>query len=79
MAARVRARPSAAVGGDGAVDKNAAKGMEPDVLARQVADAIADGRAELIAGAGLDARIGIWLRALAPGALFAFMRSKVKA
>ena len=62
--------------GDGQADANALKGMEPAELACQVLDAIAQGRAELIAGAGLDARIAIWLRAIAPNALFALMRLK---
>ena len=68
---------ASAVGGDGKADGNSAKGMEPADLAAQVADAIADGRAELIAGAGIDARVAVWLRAIAPSALFALMRTKV--
>lgn len=68
---------SSAVGGDGQTDANALKGMEPAELACQVLDAVAQGRAELIAGAGLDARIAIWLRAIAPNALFSLMKLKL--
>ena len=67
---------ASAVGGDGQADANALKGMEPAELAKQVLDAVAQGRAELIAGAGLDARIAIWLRAIAPNALFRLMSLK---
>lgn len=67
---------ASAVGGDGQTDANAQKGMEPAELACQVLDAVAQGRAELIAGAGLDARIAIWLRAIAPNALFGLMKLK---
>lgn len=67
---------ASAVGGDGQLDANALKGMDATELASQVLDAVAQGRAELIAGAGLDARIAIWLRAIAPNALFRLMSLK---
>ena len=66
------------MGGDGELDANAAKGMDPGELALEIVDAVSSGRSELIAGAGIDAKVGIWLRALAPSVLFSFMRSKVK-
>lgn len=51
--------------------------MAPEVLAEQVADAVAEGRAELVA-APPDARAAIVLRALWPAALFAYMQKKAK-
>ena len=40
---------ASAVGGDGIVDENSKKGMPPEDLALQIADAVESGRAELVA------------------------------
>ena len=66
---------ASALGGDGAPDENVAKGVDPALLAAQIADAVADGTPELVA-APLDARAAILLRALWPAGLFAYMRRK---
>jgi len=66
-----------AVGGDGVPDSNAKKGMPPETLAAMVADAVADGKAQLLASQ-LDGRFAIWLRALWPDALFKIMKGKAK-
>ena len=66
---------SSALGGDGAADANANAGMPPAELAALIADAVAEGRAELVA-APLDARAAIVLRALWPAAVFKLMERK---
>lgn len=66
---------ASAVGGDGEPDANAKSGMPADELAALVADAVAAGRAELVA-APLDAKAAIALRALWPSALFRYMERK---
>jgi len=66
-----------AVGGDGAADDNVKKGMPPEVLAAQIADAIETGKPQLIASQ-LDGRVGMLLRALWPSALFKIMAKKAK-
>ena len=68
---------ASAVGGDGRPDENTSKGVAPEALAAQIADAVAGGVPELVA-APLDARAAIWLRALFPSGLFAYMRRKAR-
>lgn len=68
---------ASALGGQGMRDEDGLKGMEPAELAAMMADAIADGKAELIPSQ-LDGRLGIWLRAFAPQALFKIMASKAR-
>ena len=68
---------ASAVGGDGAADDNAKKGMPPEELAAQIADAVEEGQPQLLASQ-LDGRLAIWLRALWPTAIFKFMEGKAR-
>ena len=66
---------ASAVGGDGKPDENAAKGVAPEQLAIEIADAVAKGAPELVS-APLNARVAIWLRACWPAGLFWYMAKK---
>jgi len=66
---------ASAVGGDGAADGNALKGMAPDVLARLVADGVAAGSPQLVP-APAYARAAMLLRACWPWAFFKYMETK---
>lgn len=66
---------ASAVGGDGMPDENAAKGVAPEELAIEIADAAARGSPQLIS-APLNARAAVWLRACLPELLFRYMASK---
>ncbi len=66
---------ASAVGGDGQPDENVAKGVAPEALAVEIADAVAKGTPELVS-APLNARVAIWLRACFPTALFWYMARK---
>lgn len=66
---------ASAVGGDGKPDENALKGVPPEELAAEIADAVAQGSPQLIS-APLNARVAVWLRACWPAALFRYMASK---
>ena len=66
---------ASAVGGDGSPDENALKGVPPEELAAEIADAVAQGSPQLIS-APLNARVAVWLRACWPAALFRYMASK---
>jgi len=66
---------ASAVGGDGKPDDNAAKGVAPEQLAIEIADAVAKGAPELVS-APLNARVAIWLRACWPAGLFWYMAKK---
>ena len=68
---------ASAVGGDGAPDENAKKGMPPEVLAAQMADAVERGEAQLVASQW-DGRVAMLLRALWPRALFRLMEGKAR-
>ena len=68
---------ASAVGGDGAADANAKKGMPPAELATMMADAVARGQPQLLASQ-LDGRFAIFLRALWPSALFKIMEGKAR-
>ena len=68
---------ASAVGGDGAADGNAKKGMPPEELATMVADAVEKKTPQLLASQ-LDGRVGIVLRALLPRVLFKIMEGKAK-
>jgi dehydrogenase/reductase SDR family protein 7B len=63
---------ASAVGGDGKADGNSAKGMAPEELARQMADAVAEGRAELVASQ-FSGKAAMLLRRLAPKLLFKYL------
>ena len=66
---------ASAIGGDGAADANAKKGMAPAELASRIADAVERGSPELISSQ-LDGRVAMWLRVLWPAALFKVMQWK---
>ena len=66
---------ASAVGGDGKPDENVAKGVPPEELAIEIADAVAKGTPELVS-APLNARVAIWLRACWPSGLFWYMAKK---
>ena len=66
-----------AIGADGATDNNAKKGMPPEELATQIADAVEKQQPQLLASQ-LDGRLAILLRALWPTALFKIMEGKAK-
>jgi dehydrogenase/reductase SDR family protein 7B len=66
---------ASAVGGDGSRDGNAAKGMDPAVLAVQIADAVAAGQPQLVASQ-LSGRVAMLLRTLWPEALFKYLQRK---
>lgn len=68
---------ASAVGGDGAADANSKKGMEPALLAEQIAGAVARGQPQLVASQ-LDGRVAMLLRALWPQALFRVMEAKAR-
>ena len=66
---------ASAVGGDGTEDDNAKRGMPPETLAAQIADAVERQQPELVSSQ-VDGRVAILLRALWPAALFRIMESK---
>ena len=66
---------ASAVGGDGAADGNAKKGMAPEELATLIADAVEQRRPQLVASQ-LDGRFAMLLRAIWPAALFKIMEGK---
>jgi len=68
---------ASAVGGDGAADENAKKGMPPEELAAQIADAVEKQQPQLLASQ-LDGRLAILLRAIWPSAFFKLMEGKAK-
>lgn len=68
---------ASAVGGDGSDDANAKKGMPPEELATQIADAVARGKPQLVASQ-LDGRVAMLLRAAWPAALFRIMEGKAR-
>jgi len=66
---------ASAVGGDGGPDENAKKGMSPDLLAMQIADAVEKQQPQLLASQ-LDGRLAILLRAIWPALFFRIMEGK---
>jgi len=68
---------ASSVGGDGGADENAKKGMPPEELATQIADAVAAGKPQLVSSQ-LDGRVAMLLRVLLPRVLFKIMESKAK-
>lgn len=68
---------ASAVGGDGSSDENSSKGMPPEELASQIADAVEGGKAQLVASQ-LDGRVAIVLRAVWPEALHWLMERKAR-
>mmetsp|Transcript_50656 Transcript_50656/g.108182 ORF Transcript_50656/g.108182 Transcript_50656/m.108182 type:complete len:279 (-) Transcript_50656:145-981(-) len=66
---------ASAIGGDGAADANALKGMSPAELATTTCEAVQSGAAEVIA-APLYARVAIAWRVLWPASFFAYMQAK---
>ena len=64
---------NAAITGDGSLygktDDTTANGSDPDLVAVEILDGVAEGKADMIVAASVSARLAIWLRFLAPSLL----------